>query len=148
MRCVANMSMVLRRVWMPSCRIGVEDVLHSRSLNDDIVMRQIAGEIERVRPGGDHEAGMADGVAGRVHRLNPRDNLLAIAVEQDAVAVGHEVLPRRAHRAFGRSAGEPFVGPYSRSACAMKICALGKLRLPSAARMPPTWSIWAWLGIR
>jgi hypothetical protein len=32
--------------------VGVEGILHPRILDDDVVVRQIAGEIERVRPGG------------------------------------------------------------------------------------------------
>ncbi len=91
--------------------IGVEGILHARLLDDEVVVHQVAGDIERLAARRDHEAGMPHRVAGRVHRLYARHDLLAVAVEEDALAVRQQVLLGSEGGAFARRAQASIVGP-------------------------------------
>src|SRR6266545_1833090 len=73
-------------------RIDVEGDLHLRLLNENDVVHEVAGEKQRLAARIDHEAGMSDRVARRVHRLDAGNDLLAIVIENDAVAVRQQVL--------------------------------------------------------
>src|SRR5262245_15836592 len=131
----------------PLLGISIERDLHPRLLHQDHVASEVADDEQRLGARIDHEAGMADRVPRGVHRLHAGNDLLAVFVEHDAIPIGEEVLLGGKRRTF-RGGAEPLSSVQnSRSACAMWVCAFGKLRLPSADMIPPTWSICAWVGM-
>ena len=108
---------------------------------------KVADDEQRLATRLDHEAHVTDRVRAG-HRLHARDDVLAVGDEYDAIAVRQQVLLASASEE--PSAGVPIrlsSVQKSRSAWVRWICALGKLRLPSSAMMPPMWSMCAWVGI-
>src|SRR5258708_14433598 len=90
-------------------RVGVEGELHPRLLHQqDLVVGEVGEEGKRFALRADHEDVVTHGVSGRGHGLNAGQEFLAVLVEDQPVAHGHqvlagvydEILPLAAHLAF------------------------------------------------
>jgi hypothetical protein len=62
-------------------RIGVECDLHAWVIDQDQMVHEVAGEKQRLVARIHHEAGVTDGVAGHVHRLNARDSREGVSLQ-------------------------------------------------------------------
>src|SRR5690242_2005723 len=65
-------------------RVGIEDELDARPLDHQtMVMRDVPGKTQRLAARRNEVNRVTDGVAGRRHRLNARDHVLAWCHELD-----------------------------------------------------------------